>query len=190
VPLTTYPGRQLFPSFSPDGSQVAFAWNGPGQDNFDIYVKPNGTENLLRLTQDPAPDYAPTWSADGRYIAFLRDLRAGHVAVMMISSFGGPPERKLTEIRLVEDNPKLGEAPPGLSWSPDGKWIAMKDRAPGEAHQSLYLISVENGEKRRLTFPPPHCGDGSPAFSPDGRSLAFSRTFTLGVSEVYWQIRA
>ena len=187
VPLTTFTGQQVYPAFSPDGNQVAFAWDGPNQDNFDIYVKVNGSENLLRLTQDPAPDFAPAWSPDGRYIAFLRDLGGGHIAVMMIPSLGGPPERKLTEIRSIVDNPKVGEALPGLSWSLDGKWIAMKDRAPGEDHQSLYVFSVDSGEKRRLTFPPIHCGDGSPAFSPDGKSLAFSRTFTLGVSEVYVQ---
>ena len=39
IPLTSYPGAELSPTFSPDGSQVAFSWNGPQQDNFDIYVK-------------------------------------------------------------------------------------------------------------------------------------------------------
>jgi Tol biopolymer transport system component/DNA-binding winged helix-turn-helix (wHTH) protein len=185
VPLTTYPGRQSFPAFSPDGNQIAFAWNGPKQDNTDIYVKVNGTENLLRLTKDPAPDYAPAWSPDGRYIAFLREFAGGRIAVMTIPSLGGPPERKLTEISAITESPRQGEAPPALSWSPDGKWIAMKDRAQGEARQSLYLFSLDTGEKRRLIVPPPNCADGSPAFSPDGRSLAFSRAFTFGVSEVY-----
>ena len=41
VPLTTYPGSERQPSFSPDGNQVAFAWDGEKQDNFDIYVKLN-----------------------------------------------------------------------------------------------------------------------------------------------------
>jgi DNA-binding winged helix-turn-helix (wHTH) protein len=50
VPLTTYPGRQSLPGFSPDGNQVAFVWGGPEQDNADIYVKLIGTENLLRPT--------------------------------------------------------------------------------------------------------------------------------------------
>lgn len=39
APLTAYPGYEMQPSLSPDGSQVAFAWNGPTEDNFDIYVK-------------------------------------------------------------------------------------------------------------------------------------------------------
>ena len=38
VPLTTFAGYELHPAFSPDGKQVAFSWNGPKEDNFDIYV--------------------------------------------------------------------------------------------------------------------------------------------------------
>jgi hypothetical protein len=39
VPLTSYPGLERHPSFSPDGNQVAFSWNGEKQDSFDIYLK-------------------------------------------------------------------------------------------------------------------------------------------------------
>jgi Tol biopolymer transport system component len=90
----------------------------------------------------------------------------------------------LTEIAAVDDR-RVGGACPGLSWSPDSKWLAIKDRQAGETQDSVYLSSVETGEKRRLTYPPPGSGDGSPAFSPDGKHLAFSRTFMFGVSEVY-----
>ena len=77
VPLTSYPGHQSIPSFSPDGTQVAFAWDGEKQDNSDIYVKQIGVEPPYRLTNDPAMDYSPVWSPDGRLIAFLREVSAG-----------------------------------------------------------------------------------------------------------------
>ena len=183
VPLTTYPGHQSFPSFSPDGNQIAFAWEGSEQDKTNIYVKLIGTENLLRLTNGPANDSAPAWSPDGRYIAFLRNLRFGRTAVMLVPSIGGTPERKLIEIASIWDF-KVGYGDPGLSWSPDGKWLAVKDREKGETQDSVFLVSVESGERRRLTHPPPGSGDGTPALSRDGKHLAFTRTFTFGVSEV------
>src|SRR5689334_19542137 len=66
VPLTTYAGREMQASFSPDGNQVAFVWNGEKQDNFDLYAKLIGSDTLLRLTSNPAPDFRPAWSPDGR----------------------------------------------------------------------------------------------------------------------------
>ena len=74
-PLTANPGFEREPTFSPDGNQVAFRWNGEKQDNADIYVKLIGTGGPpLRLTTDPAVDVNPVWSPDGRFIAFLRIL--------------------------------------------------------------------------------------------------------------------
>ncbi|RPJ52641.1 MAG: serine/threonine-protein kinase, partial [Acidobacteria bacterium] len=73
VPLTSYPGWEFTPSFSPDGNYVAFEWKpeGPGA-NFDLYIKQVGVEPPFRLTTDPADDISPAWSPDGRFIAFLR----------------------------------------------------------------------------------------------------------------------
>ena len=59
VPLTSYPGAERNPTFSPDGRQVAFSWNGPQRDNFDIYVKLADGGDPLRLTNDPAQDELP-----------------------------------------------------------------------------------------------------------------------------------
>jgi serine/threonine protein kinase len=67
VPLATYSGFQSEPSFSPDGNQVAFTWDGEKHDNSDIYVKVVRTTGPpLRLTTDPADDHSPAWSPDGR----------------------------------------------------------------------------------------------------------------------------
>jgi serine/threonine protein kinase len=60
--LTSYAGFQAQPTFSPDGNEVAFAWNGEKQDNLDIYRKLIGPGPPLRLTQHPAADFGPAWS--------------------------------------------------------------------------------------------------------------------------------
>jgi hypothetical protein len=72
VPLTTQPGVQRYPSFSPDGDHVVFTWTGPKQDNTDIYRQQIGAGSPSRLTTDPGNHYNPVWSPDGRAIAFLR----------------------------------------------------------------------------------------------------------------------
>ncbi len=176
------PGIEDEPSFSPDGSQVAFTWNGEKEDNFDIYVKVIGTERPLRLTSNPAKDYSPAWSPDGRWIAFCRDHPGGRVAVILISPLGTGPEQILTETFFcpVVTNPLI-------AWSPDSYSLVIvgKDK-PDERSAALFLLSIKTREKRKLTSPPVISdGDSCPAFSPDGRSLAFCRWTTWNHSDLY-----
>ncbi len=71
VPLTSYPGEEAFPTFSPDGDRVAFHWCRDG--DCDIYVKLIGSESRQQLTADhPGRDGFPAWSPDGKEIAFVR----------------------------------------------------------------------------------------------------------------------
>ena len=172
VPLTSYPGDEDGPSFSPDGTQVAFAWDGEKQDNGDIYVKQIGIEPPYRLTNDPAMDYSPAWSPDGRLIAFLRDLSPGKTAIMLIPQRGGS-ERIVTELNGTLQPLPFG---PYLSWTPDSKWLVAATSTAGQHGRGLHLYSTETGEERPLTNPPiEEVGDTAPAVSPDGRTLVFSR---------------
>jgi eukaryotic-like serine/threonine-protein kinase len=161
VPLTSYPGFEGYPSFSPDGTQVTFTWDGEKHDNADIYVKLIGTEQPLRLTMDPAPDVFPAWSRDGRQIAFAR-MQGGRRSIYLISPLGGA-ERKVTETEQF--------VWPSMSWSPDGRWLATGQK-PSEGRPGIFVFPVGPGEKRRLTSNPVDL-DGGPVFSPDGRFLAY-----------------
>lgn len=173
VPVTSYAGLERSPAISPNGDQVAFSWNGPNQDNHDIYVQLVGAGRPLRLTNDPAEDLQPVWSPDGRHIAFLRWRSRGTRDVIRVPALGGS-ERKLGEVGEALSGARRH---PLLSWSPDGKFLAIADRTlEDQAGGSIFLLSVETGEKRRLTSPSLNAGqDHGPAFSPDGRWLAFIR---------------
>ena len=130
IPLTTYPGFESDPSFSPDGTQVAFDWDGEKRDNQDIYVKLIGTSGPpLRLTTDPAADISPAWSPDGRYIAFLSSIFPRQISGVPDTCPGGP-ERKLAEFS--------GLGPPGLpnpylGWSPDGNSLVISAQTPRQS---------------------------------------------------------
>jgi len=177
VPLTTYPGTETYPSFSPDGSQVAFQWCPEGWvagKNCDIYVKQIGMEPSSPLTDTPEQEYGPAWSPDGRLIAFLRKLSTGKVALVLIPQRGGP-QRVLAELDVLESRTPLDG--PYVAWTPDSKWVVTAVPEAGRWIWSLCLFSVETGEKRQLTNPVAEVGvsDTAPAISPDGRTMAFAR---------------
>jgi len=179
--LTTAPGVHRYPSFSPEGNQVAFSWNGPNQDNTDVYVQQIGSSGSpLRLTTNPANDYNPVWSPDGRWIAFLRG-ESGSSELRLIPPLGGT-ERKLVDIHVRSEQ----VSPPFLTWCPDSTCLVVTD-SPGEGKpDALFVYSLETGEKRQLTHPqPPALGDTHPAVSPDGNWLVFRHTVAFFGNELH-----
>jgi serine/threonine protein kinase len=163
-------------SFSPDGLQIAYGSAGNDGANWDIWLKIVGQAEARRLTTDPAAEGYPAWSPDGTQIAFLRyhaGTPRGLIAffaagsVYLISPVGGT-ERKLTDfpVRLQP------------SWSADGKFLAVaKARQgiePSGAALGIWLISTATGDVTPLTQPKPQTFEISPAFSPDGRQLAYA----------------
>jgi len=184
APLTTYSGMEQQPSFSPDGNKVAFRWNGEREDNADIYVQQIGSAGVpVRLTTSQAPEFYPAWSPDDRWIAFTRSQPdKGNVAIVLIPSLGGP-ERTLAEMIDVA----------GLGWTPDGTWVVLGGRDSAQDWFGIWAISIDTGERRRLTTvaataqPPGSAvlGDAFPSVSPDGRTLAFARHEAGFVGDVY-----
>jgi serine/threonine protein kinase/Tol biopolymer transport system component len=178
VPLTSYPGREAEPSFSPDGSQLAFSWDGEGQDNRDIYVKVIGSEQPLRLTSDPALDGSPAWSPDGSQIAFLRERPGGRSEVRLISPTGGA-ERRLADVAAPAEY--------GLGWTPDGRRLAAVDRPSPGMPLGLVLVDIATGVKETLTSLASSAGRGDawPTLSPDGRTVAFKRSVAPTANHVH-----
>ena len=179
VPFTSYPGSEGQPAFSPDGNEIAFVWNGKANRNKSIYLKILGTANPVRLTTSTDDDAGPAWSPDGRYIAFIRRAE-GQSSVFVVPAIGGP-ERK---IRQLADKASWDYA--GVTWSGDGKQLIFPDRLSPQDSSSLFSISLDALEARRLTTPAPSWdGDWSPVVSPDGQKLAFVRGPESAVRDLY-----
>ena len=145
VPLTTLPGTEWVPTFSPDGEQVAFVWDGEKHDNWDIYVTIVGSSETRRLTTNPDDDLWPSWSVDGRQLAFERSPRGlqGTTNIHVMSALGGS-DRRLNDFPVGHTQ---------ISWSPDGAYIAGA-RAPSSTDTGstgIYLVPTQGGETRRLT---------------------------------------
>ena len=170
--MTSLDGYEMMPSLSPDGNQVAFAWNGDKDgSNVDVYVSMMGTPAVHRLTTHPAMDVFPRWSPDGRQIAFVRQWTDHAGRVYVVSPLGGP-ERKLSDFDAHFDRVALfGD----LSWSPDGRYIAAARSSTQREGEStgIYLIPVEGGEPRLVTPAKAPASDRDPAISHDGRRLAY-----------------
>jgi len=69
-----------------------------------------------------------------------------------------------------------------MSWSPDGKWLAVSSNDQASA---IFLLPVEGGEARQVSNPKAPTADSATSFSPDGRHLAYARCGGIYACDLY-----
>ena len=158
--------QNYLPAWSPDGSKIAFTSNRDG--NPEIYVMNRDGSGLRRMTNNPAIDVTPTWSPNGNQIAWVSD-RTGNPKIYVMNVDG-------TGQRML-----IGEYCDRPTWSsnPFNEIAYAARTGPG---YDIKIYDVSSGESHKVT-------DGigsneSPAFSPNGRHIAFVSTRS-GKSQIF-----
>lgn len=165
VPLTTYVGVERDVTFSPDGSQVAFAWNGEDESDFDIYVQVVGGEARLQLSSGTDDDFEPSWSPDGRWIAFVRQS-PDSTAIFIVSPLGGEP----TEITRLET--PTSDFNYGVGWTADSTRVLHSRETPG-GEFALYAVAINGGAIAKVAGSSADTmGLSEASISPDGTTVA------------------
>lgn len=144
---------------SPDGNTLlAVSVQGEGQEMSERMALLADDGTARQIGPISARVRSPSWSPDGRWIAFESDTASFRDLYRMQADGSG--------LRRLTNNPE-GNYEPAVS--PDGQWIAFVSSRDGDAE--VYLMRADGGEPRRLTAF--HRDDWGPRWSPDGRRIAF-----------------
>ena len=167
VRLTTSPGVDGGPDWSPDGDRLAFVSERDG--NREIYVMDADGTNPVRLTTNPGVDAAPRWSPDGRRILFQTN-RAGNFEISVMNADG-------SNVQRVTRNAAADQSP---AWSPTGEQAAFVSNRDGDPE--IFIANTDGTDLRRLTRNT--VADSEPSFSPDATTVAYESAVTGG-GDVY-----
>ncbi|OVE80332.1 hypothetical protein BVY01_00475, partial [bacterium I07] len=176
-PMTTYRftnlvGAEDDPSFSSDGRSIVFTHVGDDQNSWNIYIKliDLRQENSVQLTNHSYNDYKPIWLLDNQNIIFSRSREPRKIytqdyGIHQVSIIDGI-EKEL----VIGDRPDL---------SPDGKYLvcSVQDSIFPWDYWSIYVFDLDSYHGRKLVDTPHEYYDIQPTISPDGKTVAFLRTW-------------
>ena len=146
--------------------KIAFTSGRDG--NLEIYVmNPDGT-NQVRITSNDVVDASPTWSPDGRKIAFVGQKQNGSFAIFTMNADGNDR----AEITPLSDSYWATWRP--LSWSLNGRRIAFQDYSTASTSMDIFVVNLDGSGRQNLTADHAHL-DLTPTWSPDGSKIIFSR---------------
>lgn len=144
----------MSPSWSPDGSKIAYV--SFEKNHAGIYIQNIATGTRRLLTDYPGINGAPSWSPDGKKLAFT------------LSKEGSPSIYTLDlETNNLVQRTTGGSIDTEPSWSPDGKSLIFTSNRSGGPQ--IYQVDLGSGDVKRLTYEGNYNASGT--FTPDGRNL-------------------
>lgn len=175
--VTAFPGAEIAPSFSPDGTLLAYSQANGEEEGAGLRLQAPtaATARVLTPNTRGQGDLYPAWSPDGSTIAFVRQ-RSDGCSVMLVAAAGGEP-RRLGDC--------LGDRPHMLAWYPDGRRLigAASPMAfsPKRRIGAIHNMRVEDGNWVPMRYARAESDvDIHPMVSPDGRWIVFQRNVSLG----------
>ena len=177
VPPFQLGGSDLY-AFSPEGKEVAFTSNisevEATSTNNDLFTVPVTGGTPKKITDNPASDSTPRYSPDGKYIAYLAQVRPGYESDrfrLMLYDRAAGQRRSLTE--------NFDRWVGGFVWAPDSSRIYFVAEDKGE--QPIYTVSIHGGDVRQLE----RNTNDELTVTPNGSTLVFTRMSARAPSEVY-----
>lgn len=180
------------PAWSPTGEKIVYHTDhgevntSPGYRPTHIAVYNTLDKTIKRLTGGNSFDFLPTWSPDGKWIAFLSDkARSTEYNIWKVPADSGtaiqihPDFNDLSNKGIIDDR-----SPKALNWSKDGKNIAFARMAKSSSKviYSIYSIPATGGNL--TTILSSQWSDFCPAYSPDGKTIAFISNRS-GINEIW-----
>jgi Tol biopolymer transport system component len=181
-PSTTQTRRLLAPGVvvmdpqpSPDGSKIAFVVANYVDATGDIFVMNRDGTGVSQLTFDSELDDQPTWSPDGSRIVFrsFRTLASGNIWVMNANGSN--------QVNITPDPLPATIDSRRPVWSPDGTRIAYASNESGT--YDIWTMKSDGSDTRQLSTGEDL--DTEPAWSPNGQSIVFRRSFNAGTSDLF-----
>jgi serine/threonine-protein kinase len=157
-------------AYSPDSSQIAFTSDRDG--NWEIYTMDTSGGNIVRLTENPAQDGWPWWTADGKHILFTSD-RDGSWQIYIMN----PDGSNVQELTHIDGRTNLYPAV-----SPDGKKVVFSSQVTATNEGDIYIMNIDGSDLTRLTNTA--ALNNIPSFCPDSQHIVFESD-RAGNTDIY-----
>ena len=157
-------------AYSPDSKQIAFTSDRDG--NWEIYTMDTSGGNIKRLTENPAQDGWPWWTADGKHILFTSD-RDGSWQIYIMN----PDGSNVQELTHIAGRTNLYPAV-----SPDGKKVVFSSQVTATNEGDIYIMNIDGSDLTRLTNTA--ALNNIPSFCPDSEHIVFESD-RAGNTDIY-----